>query len=95
MGNKEKITSELVDRFLEISKDQWGRTEFTQHILNTIKESNGIQDAIKDLVWKALKDRFMWVMIGLVIFIGGTFVKSYVEHLAEITAEKTITVTKD
>lgn len=87
-GIDNPVPSQFTQQFETISKDLWKHDDFKEHILNTIKGHVPIQQEIQNIVWTTIRAKIVWFIIGGIVFLGGIFVKSYMEEFASYAAHQ-------
>lgn len=60
--------------------------ELDKKIEEAIKDSTGIQDRIKGLIWSTFKDKIIWVIGTLIGLLALDFLKVLIEELAKKAA---------
>lgn len=53
---------ENVEKFI----DDFSGKNFDKKVCEAIKDATGIQETIKDLVWKTIKDKIVWIILGAI-----------------------------
>ncbi len=81
------IPSTYVDKFNQLAKETWKHEDFRKHLLKTIEDSDKIKSAIKQIVWQAIKDKVVWLIIGGVVLCVMIFAKDFIAEFAKISAQ--------
>lgn len=66
---------------------------YAKKMCDTINESDSLKAVIKGLVWQAIRDRIVWIIIGAFTFVAVIFIKEYITELAHYAVEATASPT--
>jgi hypothetical protein len=53
---------ENVEKFI----DDFSGKNFDKKVCEAIKDAIGIQETIKEIVWKTIKDKIVWIILGAI-----------------------------
>ncbi len=61
--------------------------EFDDKVCKAIQDSVPLQSQIKSLIWGVIKDKMVWVVGVIILFLATNFLSSIVSKLAEKTVK--------
>lgn len=68
---------------LETFKKGFEGKELDAKVCNAIKDSVPLQTEIKSLIWGVIKDKMVWIVGLIVLFLATNFISSLVSKMAE------------
>ncbi|MFA5127928.1 MAG: hypothetical protein WC457_02925 [Patescibacteria group bacterium] len=79
--NQEQYTQK-VDA-LVVFKQEFEGKNFDNKICAAIKDSVPLQTEIKSLAWSSIKDKIIWVVAAIIVFISAQFVTCLIPKIAD------------